>query len=163
MANLIFHEDDIQVGMWPEAGMVVFMTDKVEVIDKLIANWNASIYGDMLAYSNLLITRSGWPLTEVDGKEFWTFAVAFNTGDGSGLHKGVVGHIWNTIDEEGILFYSLMQIRSMAGMVLVTPVLSTVTSVIGLDCDPELVLPFTGGLKVVTVRQEGEQGGEQEV
>jgi hypothetical protein len=163
MANLIFYEDDIQVGIWPEAGMIVFMTDKVEVIDKLIANWNASIYGDALAYSNLLLTRSSWPLTEADNKEYWTFAVAFNVGDDTSLYKGVVGHIWHTIDEDGVLFYSLLQVRAMAGMVLVTPVLSTVTSVIGLDCDTDLVLPFTGGLKVVPVNKEVDKGGSQAV
>jgi hypothetical protein len=163
MANLIFHEDDIQVGMWPEAGMIVFMTDKVEVIDKLIANWNASVYGDTLAYSNLLLTRSAWPLTEADDREYWTFAVAFNISDDTNLHKGIVGHIWHTLDEDGVLFYSLMQIRAMAGVVLVTPVLSTVTSVIGLDCDFDLVLPFTGGLKVIPVNKEGSTSGAQEV
>lgn len=163
MANLVLKEDDVQLGIWPEAGMMVFMTDKAEVIDKLIANWNASVYGDCVAYSKLLITRAEWPRTETEAGETWPFAVAFNISDDTNLHKGVVGHIWHTIDEEGVLFYSLMQIRAMAGVVLVTPVLSTVTSVIGLDCDLDLVLPFTGGLKVVPVNKEGSTSGEQEV
>ena len=163
MANLILKEDDVQLGLWPEANMLVFMTDKAEVIDKLIANWNTSVYGDCVAYSKLLITRSDWPRTETEAGEMWPFAVAFNLCEESSLHKGVVGHIWHTIDEEGILFYSLMQIRVMAGMVLVTPVLSTVTSVIGLDCDTDLVLPFTGGLRVVPVSKEGVQDGDQAV
>jgi len=163
MADLILKEDNIRIGLWPEAGMMVFLTDDVETIDKLIANWNASIYGDCLAYSNLLITRSSWPIVEAEDGDMWAFAVAFNISDDTSLHKGVVGHIWHTIDEEGVLFYSLIQIRVIAGVVLVTPILSTVTSVIGLDCNPELVLPFTGGLKVVMVRRGSEGDGEQEV
>jgi len=151
------------VGLWPEAGMVVFMTDDAETIDKLIANWNASIYGDCVAYSKLLITRSSWPLTETEDGDMWVFAVAFNISDDTNLHKGIVGHIWHTLDEEGILFYSLLQIRAMAGVVLVTPVFSTVTSVIGLDCDPDLVLPFTGGLKVVLLNKEDSKGGRQAI
>jgi hypothetical protein len=160
MANLILREDHVKVGLWPEAGMIVFMTDDAETIDKLIAHWNASVYGDCVAYSKLLVTRSSWPLTETEDGDMWPFAVAFNISDDTTLHKGVVGHIWHTIDEEGILFYSLMQIRAIAGVVLVTPVLSTVTSVIGFDCDTELVLPFTGGLKVIPVRQGVAGDGE---